>query len=46
MTMYIGKCAWCKDWKEVIHTFNYFGDPISVCRECLYHIDEKRGRFL
>ncbi len=31
----IGICDWCKEWGDLVHTRNFFGDRISVCRNCL-----------
>lgn len=33
--MHIGLCDWCKEWGNLVHTKNYFGDEISICRSCL-----------
>ena len=33
--IHIGICDWCKEWGELVHTRNFFGDKISVCRDCL-----------
>ena len=33
--MRIGICDWCKDWGDLVHTRNFFGDDVKVCRNCL-----------
>ncbi len=33
--MHIGLCDWCKEWDDLVHTRNFFGDDVKVCRNCL-----------
>lgn len=42
--MYIGICNWCKEWGELVHTRNFFGDSISICKNCLKHPGDSRRK--
>lgn len=42
--MYIGVCKWCKEWGELVHTRNYWGDEISICTDCLKNPSGHKGR--
>ena len=44
VTTYIGICRCCREFTEVVHTRNYFGDPVSLCWDCLNNSHGKAGK--
>ncbi len=42
--MYIGVCKWCKEWRELVHTRNYWDDEIRICTDCLKNPIGHKGR--
>ena len=42
--MYIGVCKRCREWGELVHTRNFWGDEVSICTDCLKNPGSQKRR--